>query len=1766
MLPGYRLLDPIAVGPRSIVTRAIREADSTLVVVKSARRPEDADRLRQEFAVTRALPGVRTVRPLALETGPDGPVLISQDVGGESLVSCIHNRLPLPNILHLVLQMVDAIAEVHAARLVHKDIKPSNFCLDSKRQSVFLADFSIAEQLPEGEDDLPRTSTLGGTLAYVSPEQTGRTEQLVDYRTDYYSLGVTLYEVLTGKLPFDSPDPLEIVHGHLAKDPPPLPADTPIPLAAIVQKLLAKSPDERYQSAAGLRRDLATCLEYWLKTGQCAEFEIGQRDVPERFRFPSRIYGRDHEIQSLLTAFERVTQPASGPSLVLVAGYSGIGKSSLIHELRRPIAKARGRFVAGKFDQVRRDIPYATLAQALDNLALQLLSENDAQFEFVRKSLKSTLGPNARVIVDLSPRFATMLGNPPAVVDLPPAEARARLHAALGRFFGAIAPADHPLVLFFDDLQWADPASLRVLKALLGQRDAGHLLIVGAYRDNEVSPSHPLLLTLAEIEMDDGAIETISLGGLPEHLLEELVADMFSMDEPKARGLAHLLYEKTHGNPFFAIRFLHELHRDGLLVFDPADAMWRWDLAAIRERKYAENVVELLTGHIERLPARGQQALEIAACLGNVVASSDLEVALQRTEKEVADDLAAAVRDHLVFRIAGGYKFAHDRVQQAAYERIAEDNRPSAHRSLGWALLATTPPSDLEARIFDIVSQLGRGVSAMQDATEPRLLAELELQAARRARRSCAFRTASKCLSVGIEALGTRAWEDAPDLMQACCILKAECDFLSSEFSDAEKLCQELMKRVPDGPDKAAVYRTLIGIYTSMGRPVDAVHTGLEALRGYGVNISAHPTQEEVSRSLAGVLTALESQPLEALADLPPMVDPVKRAAISILLDIGPAAIFIDKGLYSMVVASLSELTLKWGITDESPTAFGYLGVILVDRSVGQYRMGWRAGKLGWDLAERHNLSALRAKLGLTFGDMVNAYGRHYRDNRRYLMDGLRAGQENGDLLFTCYTGSHLLANMLACGDPLEEVWRESERMGDLVERARDQNMIDIVSTQKRLIACLRGTTSHLGSFNGPEFDEEAFEVRIGQSQMPLVRCWYDIRKAQARVFGGLFEEAAALTRRADALLSSFSSEVELAEHLFFGAIALAGVWESSSDEQRLEICRKISENYHQFDAWAEHCPDNFVCRRDLVGAEWARVEGRTSEAEELYEAAIAAAKQARFPHVEALALELAAQHYRRRNLHLPAHAYLRASRDAYARWGATGKVRALEQCFPELRAIEGPAPEHVSTNAPVATTTADRSLHATLDIAAVLRATRSISEEIVLDKLVSTVLRVLLADAGAERGHFVLLHHGEPSLVASGQSDTTETLQMTHIHLEHCDDILPTSLARLVLRTGEAVIVHDARVDARCATDRYVARYRPRALASVPIVNHGKLLGLILLEHRRLAAVFSRERLELIRILAAQAAVSIDNALLYEELDQRVRDRTRELEEAQRRLVDTAHRAGMAEIATNVLHNVGNALNSVSVSTDVVLGRLTHSRIGTVDRIAQLLGQHKHQLAEFFATDARSQSLPDLLASLAKHLAEEKNANLDDLQRVYKHVGHIRDIVSLQQSFAGAPRLVDDIIIHELVEDAIRISAIGEEKHQIQIKRAVGVPEKPWPLEKHRVLEILVNLISNAGHALTSINDGRPRTLLVSASVENEDRLRFAVQDNGCGITPDTMSRLFTFGFTTRPGGHGFGLHSCAVAARSMGGEIMAHSDGNGQGATFTLILPRRTPNPIRP
>ncbi len=1754
MLPGYRLLDVIAAGPRSIVTRAIREFDSTLVVLKRPRRPEDAELLRQEFSITRCLPGIRTVRPLAIDVSSDGPVLISMDVGGASLEAYRHNRLTLPNFLRLALQMVDAVAEVHGARLVHKDIKPSNFCLDAKGQSVFLADFSIAEQLPEGVDDLPRASALGGTLAYVSPEQTGRTEQLVDYRTDYYSLGVTFYELLAGKLPFDSTDPLEIVHGHLAKDPPALPGDIPEFLAAIVYKLLAKSPDERYQSAAGLRRDIAMCLEYVEGRATLGELTIGVYDVPERFRIPVRLYGRNREVHALCAAFERVTQVNAGASLVLVAGYSGIGKSSLIHELRRPITRARGKFVSGKFDQLRRDIPYATLAQALDNLALQLLGYHDTYFDLLRDHLRNALGPNAQLIVDLSPRFGPLLGTHPAPAELPPAEAKTRLHIVLARFFATIAQPDHPLVLFFDDLQWADPASLLVLKALVTAPDVRHLLIVGAYRDNEVSPSHPLMRTLADIENDGGRFELIFLGGLPESYLEDLIADMFSIHGDETKGLARLLSEKTHGNPFFALRFLREIHRDGLLVFDPQKAQWQWDLNAIRSRKYAENVVELLTRHIDRLPENARRALAMAACLGNVVATHDLAIALQRKEEEIIEDLVVASRDHLVLRVPKGYEFAHDRVQQAAYERIAEIDRPTVHRELGWRLLKHTLPNEIEGRIFDIVSQLGRGLSAMADSTEKQQLAELELLAARRARRACAFRTASKCLSVGIEALGTNGWATAPATMRELCILKAECDFLSSEFSEAENLCRELMTHVPDGPEKAAIHRLMIGVCTATDRPLDALHCGLEALRGLGVDIGERPTPEEVKRSLGGVIHALELRPLETLAELPQMVDPVKRAAMSILLEIAPAAVFIDKGLYSMVVARLCELTLMHGATDESAAAFGYLGIILVDRSVGQYRLGWLAGKLGWDLVERRQLSLLRTKLGLLFGDMVNSYGRHYRENRRYLMDGLRAGQENGDLIFSCYTCNHLLSNMLMCGDSLDEVQRESTRLRDFVEQARDKNIVDIVRFQLRLIASLRGETSFVGSFDGPDFSEVQFEQHIQKSQMALVPCWYYIRKTEARVFGSRFEEAVLATEKAESLLWSFTSEGELAEHLFFGAIAYAGIWETAAEEKRGDIVRVVRENHRQFDVWAEYAPENFECRRDLIGAELARIEGRVMDAQQLYEKALAAAKEHRFIHVESLVAELAANFYRRRHLLIPASAYLRTARDGYARWGAGGKVRALEIEFDELRRSQGPASERPGTA--MATSTADRHLHTTLDMAAVLRATRSISEEIVLDKLVFAVLRVLLADAGAERGHLILLFQGEPVLVASSSGDTTDAPRMTHIPLDHCDDILPTSPARLALRTGEAVIVHDAREDARCTADRYVARYRSRALASIPIVNQGKLLGLVVLEHRRLVAVFSPERLELIRILAAQASVSLDNALLYEELDRRVRQRTRELEDAQRRLVDTAHRAGMAEIATNVLHNVGNALNSVSVSADVVLARLQSSRVGTVERIAELLRMPKSDLGRFFATDSRSQALPELLDSLSKHLAGEREANLEDLARIYKHVGHIRDIVSLQQSFARAPRLVEHVVIDEIIDDAIRISAINETRTGIVIRREMV--RASWPLEKHRLLQILVNLISNAGHALRAVDDARSKEVVIVAGIENDDRLRIVVRDTGCGISPEVMPRLFTFGFTTRKGGHGFGLHSCAVAIKSMGGEIIAQSDGVDQGASFTLILPR--------
>jgi predicted ATPase len=1108
-----------------ILRRAQKKSDrsSLLVVEPVSELPSirSLAQLEHEYLLREELDPNWAARPIELERRADRPALVLQDPGGKPLSNLLGKPLPLTEFLPLAIALADTLEKLHASNLVHKNIKPANVLADPETGKVWLTGFGIASRLPR-ERQLPEPpEVINGTLAYMAPEQTGRMNRWIDSRSDLYSLGITFYEMLTGVLPFIAFDPMEWVHCHIARQPAPInefAREVPAPVSAIVMKLLAKAAEERYQTAAGIAADLRCCLAEWETNRHITCFPLGTRDVPNRLLIPEKLYGREREIDALVESFDRVVTTGT-PELVLVSGYAGIGKSSVVNELCKLLVSTHSFFVSGKFDQYKRGIPYSTLAQAFQNLVHSLLQQSEPKLQQWREALNEMLGPNGQLVTNLVSNLELIIGKQPPAQGLPPQDAHDRFQMVFRRFLGVFTQKEHPLVLFLDDLQWLDAATLDLLEHLLTHFEVRYLLLVGAYRENEVGDAHPLLRTLDAIRKANAKVHEIVLAPLGVDDVGRLVSDALHCQPEQTRSLAELVHKKTAGNPFFAIQFLTALSEEGLVAFDRKTSAWTWDVRSIEAKRYTENVVEFMAEKLTRLPAHTQKALQQLACLGNAADAATASLVQGEPEAEIHAALWDAVSAGLVLRQENVYAFLHDRVQEAAYALIPEDERPATHLRIGRVLAERTPASELEEKIFQIVNQLDRGAGLITARRECNRVAELNLIAAKRAKASTAYASTLTYLVAGRALLGKSGWKRQYALTFALEFELAECEFLTGDFAAAEKRLSSLSRRSRNLVDNAAVTRLKAALnYTAytLGPTKRAVDAGLKFLRQVGIDWSRHPTEEDVRQEYDRISEQLGSRPIETLAELPRMTDPTCRAILDVLTAIEEPAYFVDRNLRSLIIARMVNLSLQHGNSDESPVAYVRLGWILGSR-FGDYEAGFRFGQLGLDLVEKPGLERFKTRVSLCFAYYIIPRSRHFREGLNLLRRSLGVAQEAGDLRYIVCSHDRLVTFLLAMGNPLEEVQREAEFGLRFVQQAKFSDIIGIIVGQLALIRTLRGLTPSFSSLNDTEFDEDRFEQRLeADPDLEFARSWYWIRKLQARYYSGNYADALAASAKAE--------------------------------------------------------------------------------------------------------------------------------------------------------------------------------------------------------------------------------------------------------------------------------------------------------------------------------------------------------------------------------------------------------------------------------------------------------------------------------------------------------------------------------------------------------------------------------------------------------------------------------------------------------------------------
>jgi PAS domain S-box-containing protein len=1457
-------------------SRANGDRAAVLAVLPAADHPTPAtlDRLVREYGLKDELDGAWAVRPLELVRERGRIMLVLEDTSGEPLDRLLGAPMEVPSFLRIAIAVAAVLTQVHRRGLVHKDIKPANILVNSMTGEVKLTGFGIASRLPRERQAPAPPESIAGTLAYMAPEQTGRMNRSIDVRSDLYALGVTFYQIVTGSLPFTAAEPMEWVHCHIARKPvpPSVRLDTvPAAISVIILKLLAKSAEERYQTAAGLESDLRRCLTAWEAQQPIDAFPLGQHDASDRLLIPEKLYGREREIETLLAAFDRVVN-SGRPELVLVSGYSGIGKSAVVNEVHKALVPSRGLFASGKFDQYKRDIPYATLAQAFQSLIRPLLGKSEAELGGWRDALREALGPNGRLMIDIVPELKLLIGEQPPVVELPPQQAQSRLQLVFRRFLGVFARPEHPLTLFLDDLQWLDAATLDLLGDLLTQADVQRLLLIGAYRDNEVDSAHPLMRKLDAIRKEGACVQEISLAPLVREDLGRLIADTLSCAQADAAPLARLVHDKTGGNPFFAIQFIAALSEEGLLRFDHDMARWHWELDRVHAKGYTDNVVDLMIDKLTRLPVETQAALQRLACLGNTAETTMLSIVVQSSPEQVDAALWPAVRLELVAQLVDAYKFTHDRVQEAAYSLIPDDEaRAEFHLVIGRLLLAKTPLEQREEQVFEIVNQLNRGAALITSRDEREQLANLNLLAGQRAKATTAYVSALTYLTAGEALLPENSWERRHELTFALALHRGECEFLTGALAEAEQRLAALSSRAANTMERATVACLRADLYTTLDQGSRAISVGLDYLRHLGIDWSPHPTEEEARREYERVWSQLADRTIESLIELPLMSDPASLATLDVLAKIGVPAFYTDANLLGLITCRAVNLSLERGNCDASCSAYVWLSMI-AGPIFGDYRIAvYRFGQLGYDLVEGRGLTRFQARTYMDFGDSVLPWTRHVRAGRDLVRRAFEVANKVGDLTCASHCGNQMNTNLLAAGDPLDEVQAEAERGLAFAQKMRFGLGVDFIATQLGLIRSLRGLTPKFGSFDDEEFDECRIERRFSQNpDLAFGECWYWIRKLQARFFAADYSSAIEASSRAHRLLWSSASMLETAEYHFYAALSQAASCDSAAAvELQQRHLEAIAAHHKQLQVWAANCPDNFENRAALVGAELARLEGRDVDAMGLYEQAIRSAHGNGFIHQEALANELASRFYAARGFEKIARVYLQDARYGYLRWGADGKVRQLDEVYPDLREEE-PAPAPTSTiGAPVE--------H--LDLANVIKVSQAVSSEIVLEMLIDRLMRTAIEQAGAERG-LLIASRGAEQWIEAEATTGGDTIVVELRDQPVTAAVLPESMLHYVVRTRVSVILDDAAAQSPFVADPYLRQRQARSILCVPLVKQSKLIGVLYLENNLASHVFTPARISVLELLASQAAISLENARLYNDLQER--------EARIRRLVDS--------------------------------------------------------------------------------------------------------------------------------------------------------------------------------------------------------------------------------------------------------------------------------------
>lgn len=1827
IVPGYDILDVLHQDSDYALYRAYAKSDCLKVLLKIPAENSGMAGKKEAFAhelqMVPQLDAEWALCPLRVESAESEPFLIFTDYEGAPLSV---NRFPLEteNFLVTATAMVRAVEAMHAQGIIHLDLKPPHLIVSDQTpiRTARLTGFSIARLV----ENIPRTAgrLLQGTLSYMSPEQTGHLSHRADERSDLYSLGVVFYQMLTGTLPFAASDTLGWMLCHVAVEPALVHErndEIPTALSAIISKLLMKDPEDRYQSASSLGADLDHALQEWRDRGLIESFSLGLRNISDRFHIPERLYGRETEIAELRRAYERATAEKSSEFLLL-KGYSGTGKTALVEAILPDVLRDRGFFASGKFDQFKRDIPYSTLIQACRKLLQDILVVSPDSVAVWRDRLLQALGGHGRVLTDVLPELNLVIGEQPPVVELLPQETQNRFTRAFKDFLGVFARPGQPLTLFLDDLHWADAGSLHLLQQMFLDPVIPHLLVLGAFRDNEVDPGHPLLNIIDHLDKAGAPLRTVKVAPLRPTDVELLVADALATDVANVRSLAAIVVAKTGCNPFFVVQFLQNLYREHLITLAGDSGRWVWKLEAIEASQFADNVVDFLVKRLEKISPALRELLPIVAFVGP---SAPLAIVAKLADQDVSEITALAMegsRENLLHLLPEAVDFVHDRVQQAAYLLVPADEIPVMHLRIGRLLVAELVATDMGETVFDIANQFCHVPDEVLSPEERRQIASICLHAGLKSKSAAAFGSAIPYLAKALSLLPAEdRWEMDYDAAYEISSQLVLCEYSVGNTSTAVTHCFDTIARAHTAEDKARLYSTLINILTTQGKMEEAIAQGVEGLLQLGFEVNVHPDEATVAGEIALITDNLGGRAIATMSELPLMNDSRMLLVTEIISELLTPALFFNRPFFHYCCALILNISLKHGVAPGTTWAAALFGALyLVRADVGRYHDGHDFAMVGNDLVDKYGFVSNKARVVLVFGDAARPYTCPLRSNAPYLKTAFDAAVEYGDLVWGAYACNHKITNMLAIGDPLSQVWDEALWRRKFVQRLGDKNIDNILLSQQCFVLSMQGKTHQVGSFSHDGFDENEFEQGFVTSQMSLMVCWYYIIKGHSLYLANRYEEASAALDLAEPLLWASPTDLQNIEYHFYRALTRLALGESADDL------------HGQIEIWAENCPENFAQMRDLVGAERARSEGRLIDAEELYERAISAAHESGFIHDEALAYERAALFYQMRGLERFAGQYLHEARRCYRAWGAEGKVQQLEALFPQLgsrpvQSVGGRS--HLETVA----LRADQ-----VDLMSVIKASQSISSQILEEPLINQLLAIVLEGAGALRAYLLVPASGEDYHVAAHTELTASGPERQEVDQVALREHLPDAIVHQVLNSRGVVLIDDASQPGQFS-ESFAGR-TDRSVLAMPIVKQDRVIAALYLENDLVRGAFTPDRLAFIEIIAMQSAISLDNAGLYEALrknesflvetqkiarlgswewdcatDQLTwtdeiyqllglqvqeikatyeaflecvhpEDRVTVMAAYKESMQDGSHEYGIDhrivrkdtgevrevhEICVHQRDQSGRVIKSMGMVQDiterkqaeqkrrVLEGQLHQSR--KMEVIGQLAGGVAHDFNNIL------QSIMGH-AELASSTVDPASAVAEDLAEIKKASDHAKDLTRQLLTFSSEqeyePRVID---LSESVRKMLKMlrPLIGE---NIRLVFESGLDLWPVRIDPVQIDQILANLCVNARDAIGGVGEVVVETknhhvdesqVADNDGVEPGDYVVLVITDNGCGMDAETQGKVFEPFFTTKEMGKGTGLGLATVyGIVQQNGGHVGIRSEVGQGSSFLIYLPR--------